>query len=584
MIEELKREEYYATKANTIAHLRALREQEAFWRAVDDTDARIGGTRLRRYIEECMNAPGEHNLYELLAVCRFADFLGKYVFIPEMGARFVRFFEALPQPSAAGRQLVQATPVQVFQFMNIYGFFTASRKRLIKDVLLFVPRKYGKTTVAAAIALYDAFFGDADAETYITANSLEQAGICFKMVRGIAKLLDGGKKRLRNISDTVEVRLPGRESLVRCLPNSPGPLNGLKASVSVNDETSQAQSFEVKNTITTSMGTRENPLTVDITTASSLLEGPFADELNHFKAVLRGEKDDDSIFAHIFQPDIDDDEADASTWRKVHPHIGVSIDTDFYAAQYKKSLRSLEDAVAFRTKLLNMFVCGTAQSWITANEIQALEDKHFNIRSLSIDENMMYATCSYDLSVKDDFSAVTYIVRDEQQQVFFSHTDYYFPIERIEQHPNRELYRKWADAGFLRLTPGDVVDYDSIVNDIVEMNTHVAIVSIGYDAYRNKEVTNALTAAGAGKTLKAVPQVTSAFTSAVQNMELSVSRKRIRFAANPITAWCFGNAVIDEDNKGNRKPVKRSQGSSAKIDGAITNLMCLRLWEDFVLG
>lgn len=584
MVEELKREEYYATKNNTVEQLCALRAREEFWAKVDAADKAVGGTRLRGYIEACITSPDAHNLYELLALLHFAQKLGKYIFLPDMGARFIRFFEALPQPTASGRQLVQATPVQVFQFFNIYAFFTEGGKRLVREVLLFVPRKYGKTTVAAAIALYDAFFGDSDAEAYITANSLDQSAICFKMVRGIAKILDGGKKRLRVVADTVDVRLPGRESLVRCLPNNPGVLDGLKASVCVNDESSQAVTFDTKNTVVTSMGPRKNPLTVDITTASSLIEGPFADELNYYKAVLRGEKEDDAVFGHIFQPDLDDDESLPSTWCKVHPHIGVSVDTDFYAAQYKKAMRSLEDAIAFRTKLLNTFVCGTAQSWITADEVLGLWDKRFDIRKLSIDGQFLYATCSYDLSIKDDFSAVSYVVYFPDEQVFRSHTDYYFPRERLERHANCELYTRWAQQGHLILTEGDVVDYSRIVNDILEMNSHVALTAIGYDAYRNKEVTNSLSAAGASKVLTAVPQVNSAFTSAVQNMELSISRRRIFFAPNPITAWCFQNAVIDEDSKGNRKPVKRSQGSSAKIDGAITNLMCLRLWEQTMAG
>ncbi len=579
MVEELKREEYYATKNDAVEQLRALRAREQFWLSVDAADKTIGGTRLRGYIEGCISAPDAHNLYELLAIIIFARRLELYDFFPEMSARFIRFFEALPQPSSNGRENVLATPVQVFQFVNIFAFYTAAGKRLVREVLLFVPRKYGKTTVAAAFALYDALFGDRDAEAYVTSNSFDQAAICFKMIRNIAKLLDGGKKRLRAISDTVEVRLPGRESIVRCLANNPGALNGLKASVSINDESSQAVSFDTKNTITTSMGTRKNPLSVDITTASSLIEGPFADELNYFKAVLRGEKDDDTAFGHIFQPDLDDDESSPSTWRKVHPHIGVSVDTDFYAAQYKKAQRSLDDAIAFRTKLLNVFVCGTAQSWITADEVQSLHDKRFDIRALDINKQMLYATCSYDLSIKDDFSCVTYTVYFPDEQVFRTHTDYYFPRERLSRHPNCELYTRWAEAGHLILTEGDVIDYSRIVNDILEMNNHVALTAIGYDAYKNKEVTNALSAAGASKILTAVPQVNSAFTSAVQNMELSISRKRIFFHPNPITAWCFQNAVVDEDNKGNRKPVKRTQGSSAKIDGAITNLMCLRLWE-----
>lgn len=162
---------------------------------------------------------------------------------------------------------------------------------------------------------------------------------------------------------------------------------------------------------------------------------------------------------------------------------------------------------------------------------------------------------------------------------FHSHTDYYFPRENLERHPNCELYRKWAEEGHLILTNGDVIDYSRIVEDIVRRDNNVAIVGIGYDAYKNGEVVNALRNAGAGNALQAVPQVRSAFTSPCDAMELAIARGKITFEPNPITAWCFSNAVIDEDNNGNRKPMKKHSGASAKIDGAITNLMCLKVWE-----
>ena len=469
------------------------------------------------------------------------------------------------------------SPVQVFQYCNIYGFYTKAGKRLTREVLLFVPRKFGKTTTAATFALNDALFGDSDAEAYITANSLDQAGICFKMVRSIVKHLDK-KKRFREVADTIEVRLPGRESKIRCLADNARTLDGLKASISINDESSQAVSFATKNTVTTSMGVRKNPLTIDITTASDLVEGPFVDQLNYFKAVLRGEKEDDGVFAHIFQPDLGDDEGAPDTWRKVNPHIGVTIDVDYYHNEYKKAQRSFENMSAFRTKLLNVFVCGSARSWITSDEIWA-RFKSLPIDKLSIHSKLIKATCSFDLSIRDDFSAVTYMLWLEDTMSFHSHTDYYFPRENLERHPNCELYRKWAEEGHLILTNGDVIDYSRIVEDIVKRNECVALVGIGYDAYKNGEVVNSLRSAGAGSILQAVPQVRSAFTSPCDAMELAIARGKITFEPNPITAWCFSNAVIDEDNNGNRKPMKKHSGASAKIDGAITNLMCLKVWE-----
>ena len=581
MIEELPLEEYKEAKAQTIADVRAMCDDAAFMSVVNKVDRLVGGARLRTYIDDCLQRPDAHNLYELLALPRFAAFTKKYLFFPEMVARVVRFAEALPQSTGKGAVCVRLTSVQLFQFCNIYGLYRKNGKRLIREALLFVPRKYGKTTTASTMALYDAFFGEADAEAYITANTFKQSGICFGMVRGIIQTLKKGNKFFREVADTINIYLPGRRTLVRCLPNSPQGLDGLKASLCINDESSQAASFATKNAITTSMGTRANPLTVDITTASDLIEGPFVSQLNNFKQVLLGRVENDSVFAHIFQPDLWDEEDNPDTWRKVHPHIGVTVDVDYYASEYEKALRDYENMVAFKTKLLNVFVCGTTKSWIKSDEIWAC------FRDWKIDEQdiwgerMLYATCSFDLSIRDDFSAVSYIVRLEDEGTLHSHTDYYFPEGCLDRHPNAELYRRWAEEGYLILTPGDVVDYNYITADILQRTNKIALVAIGYDSYRSGEIVNTLKSAmpGTAKILKAVPQVRSAFTSPTDIMELAVAQKKISFTPNPITAWCFQNAVIDEDNNGNRKPMKQYKSSSQKIDGVITNLMCIKLWE-----
>lgn len=581
MIQELNTEDYNAKKIDTISALHALRECDNLWIAVDRLDRLVGGNRLRTYIEGCVNDSEYHNLYELLAVVRFSTLISKYLFFPEMSARVIRFFEGLPQPSASGRVYVKLSPAQVFQFSSIYGFYTAQGKRLVREVLLFVPRKFGKTSTAAGMAFYDVLFGDADAEAYITANSLDQSRICFNMVRKIVKLLNK-RKVFREIDGTVEYRGDGREGKICSLADNPRTLDGLKASLNINDESSQAVSYDTKNAVTTSMGTRRNPLTVDITTASDLVEGPFVDQLNNFKAILRGEEVNDSVFAHIFQPDLGDAEDDPQTWRKVNPHIGVTIDVDFYAAEYKKALRSFEAMTAFRTKLLNIFVCGSARSWITSNEIWS-RFRNFDIAKCDVRKKILYATCSFDLSIRDDFSAVTYIVWLPEEKTMHSHTDYYLPRATIETHSNSDLYRKWVKQGHLIVTDGDIIDYSRITQDIVRRGEQLALTAIGYDGYKNAEVVTSLRNSGASKVLKAVPQVRSAFTSPTDIMEIAISRKKITFSPNPITAWCFANAVVDEDNNGNRKPMKRYKNSPMKIDGVITNLMCLKLWNDLNL-
>ena len=82
--------------------------------------------------------------------------------------------------------------------------------------------------------------------------------------------------------------MPGRSSFARCLASDADKLDGLNASLVILDEYSQADSAELKNVLTSSMGARINPLTVIITTASEKLNGPFYAELQGYKNILEG--------------------------------------------------------------------------------------------------------------------------------------------------------------------------------------------------------------------------------------------------------------------------------------------------------
>ena len=90
------------------------------------------------------------------------------------------------------------------------------------------------------------------------------------------------------------------------------------------------------------MGIRVNPLTVMITTASEKLESPFRDTLKSYKKILRGEMENDSVFAHIFEPDVDDEEDNPETWKKVQPHLGITVQDDYYELEYKKAQQSAD--------------------------------------------------------------------------------------------------------------------------------------------------------------------------------------------------------------------------------------------------
>lgn len=532
--------------------------------------------RLEEYIAEVVHNPDAHNLFEVLAVVRFFSFLDKYEFRAKAVQRFIKLYEVLKFSGLNGRQSYKLTPVQVFQFANIKGFYMESGRRLIREVLLFVPRKFAKTTSVASLAVDELLLGDANAEVYTAANSYYQAQICFKEIKAILRGLDPGLKMFKLNREKIEIiGSLDRSSSVQCLSSSADKLDGLNASLVILDEFSQADSAELKNVLTSSMGARLDPLVVTITTASDKSESPFVEMLENYKRVLLGEIENDRIFAHLFMPDVGDDEGDPKVWKKVQPHLGITVQPDFYANEWQKALISNEDMKTFRTKLLNIFVPSNTEPWLTGEEMKAHTLK-IDIDKIGKRVSTMVAV---DLSVKDDFSAVTYGLYFSDRKKFHFHTDYYFPEECLKGHRNEELYRKWASEGHLKLTKGNVIDYAQIAGDIIARNKNLLILQIGYDSYKSLDFVNLMSASGAAKVMQPIKQTYAAFTSPVESWEYATRKFALTIDPNPINLFCFDNAVLDEDKLENKKPVKRSR--HLKIDGVITMLMSLKEFNDY---
>lgn len=532
-------------------------------------------SRVDEYVRMVAADPDGHNLWEQLAVLRFFGMIDKYGINLTEVQLFFDFYESLYFPGKSGHQRYKLTPVQAFQFASIFAFWEDGR-RVVREVVLYVPRKFSKTTSTASLAIYDVLYGDANAECYTGANSSDQAKKCFDVIRGCFRRLDPKERRYTVNEQQIKSRRRDRSAFAQCLTTNARTKDGLNASTVIMDEFSQAKDSELLTVLTTSMGVRENPLTAIITTASDVFDGPFYEMLQGYKAVLLGEYEDDTVFAHLFEPDIDDAEDDERTWYKVHPHLGVTVSINFYRQEYKKALRDGAEAMlAFRTKLLNVYAENEQRSWISSTLARHIS-KPMAIDALRGRPDAMVAI---DLSESDDFSAVTLGIYDAAGKIFNFHTAYFFPAGALPGHPNEKLYRTWADRGYLHLTDGDVIDYAAIVNYVLYLNQHARILGIGYDPWKSQEVINMLAASGAGNVIKGIRQTYGTFTAPVESFEHGAKTGHIFINDNPINAYCFGNAVLDSDRLENCKPIKRKHNQ--KIDGVITKLMCLRLFIDY---
>ena len=119
-----------------------------------------------------------------------------------------------------------------------------------------------------------------------------------------------------------------------------------------------------------------------------------------------------------------------------------------------------------------------------------------------------------------------------------------------------------------------------ITNQILERAKYLKIMGIGYDPYRSAEFINGLRTivSNPDEFLIPVKQTYGTFTSPVEAFEIAIYREKMSFSPNPIVPYCFGNAVLDEDRLGNKKPIKKTH--NLKIDAAITNLMTFYMFNN----
>ena len=174
----LERADIIKLKQDTVSRLSGI-NVDAY--GLYDTDE-----RLYNYVKSVIDNPEDHNLYELLSILRFFRLLETYIFKSSEVKAFIIFYEFLKFSGLKGRTRYKLTPIQVFQFANILGFYKTPEKRLCRDALLFVPRKYSKTTSVASLAIYDLLFGDSNAQAYVAANSYDQAQVCFGEIKNLS--------------------------------------------------------------------------------------------------------------------------------------------------------------------------------------------------------------------------------------------------------------------------------------------------------------------------------------------------------------------------------------------------------------
>lgn len=501
--------------------------------------------------------------------------------------RCISFFATLRHSTGRfSKKPFHLMPWQQFIIANIIGFrWKDTGRRRFTQSYIEMARKQGKTALMAGLALYYMIAdGEDGAECDLAANSRDQAKIAFRMAKQFCRCLDPTGKTVRPLQYTIEV-VP-TDGIMNVFASDDSRLDGYNASFAIIDEYHSAPNDLVRNVIKSSMGMRDNPHLVTITTAGFDKTLPCYELRNVAADVLAGVKRDDSMFAAIYELDEEDDWRDEKVWPKCSPNLGVTVSLEFLRTEVRAAINNPREEVSVKTKNLNIW-CDAQSVWIPEEDIRAITAPVI-WDNFDPDEDICFV--GVDLSAVSDLTAVAYLIQHDQ--TLYIYIDYYLPAEALETKKDRDKYAMWRAAGELNVTPGNVTDYDYITQDIIRRNKSVQIMKIGYDKWNATQW--AIDCTALGMPLEEYPQSLASFTGPTKELERIILRAANQMKTtkgklddedapeirpsliidnNSINRFCFRNVVLKSDWNGNVKPVK--DATKNKIDGVVAILEAL---------
>lgn len=461
-------------------------------------------------------------------------------------------------------------PWQSFFITTIFGWLRKKDNlRRFREATVMVPRKNGKSPIAAAIGLYMLVEDDeAGAEVYCGAATEKQAYEVFKP----AKLMCDRTPELADDYDVEamarSITIPADGSKFEPIIGNPG--DGSSPSLAIVDEYHEHKTPDLFDTMQTGMGAREQPLMFVITTAGFNLGGPCYSHQRELEKILEGVFEDDERFVLIYDADSTDDWADPLTLRKANPNMGVSVSEDYLLSQQRQAILSTRKQNKFKTKHLNVWV-SAGEAFFNMVKFGRCVDPKLSIEDfLGLD-----AYFALDLATKSDMAAYVIVFprwEDDGRLHYYVFLRFYLPEETVADDKTGN-YQTWVDDGILTMTDGNEIDFSVIREDVKNDLERFNCLELLYDPWKATQLAQELASEGA-LTVEYKQQV-QFMSEPMKEMEAAVNGKRLHYDGNEIYTWMASNVVAKLDAKGNYYPRKEGDRNANKIDGPVATIMCI---------
>jgi len=480
-------------------------------------------------------------------------------------------------------------PWQDALIRDVYGTVNGNGFRKIKTVYLEIPKKNGKSELAAGAGLYHTFAdGERNGEVYGCAADRSQASIVFDVAVDMIEQVPALKKRAKLTLSQKLITDKVSGTFYKVVSAEAYTKHGLNVSACVFDELHAQPNRDLWDVMTFGAGdARTQPIWWIITTAGDDPDRMSVGWEQHEYAlrILSGDIIDPTWYVVMYGYDGDDIYNEAN-WAVANPSLGTTITLDTVRESAEKAKIKPADERLFRWLRLNQWITTKLTTWLPLD----LFDKTVGNWTRA-DQLGKSCYLGLDLSSTTDLTALAVVFPPQGEQLDWRVFWYcWIPADNMEERIRKDhiSYDKWAAQKWIMPTPGNVVDYTKVEETILEIKKFHNVIELDSDRAMATMLLQRLEQAGI--TCVDVPQTFVSLTDPLNQVEILLKgqagwkepepkiegeesdilknptshlvRGRMTHEDNPVARWCFGNTSVAKNGQGYIKFVKEHKGKN----------------------
>lgn len=444
----------------------------------------------------------------------------------------------------------------------IFGWVDDDGMRRYQQTFWYLPRKNGKSELAAGVGCYMLFCDDEPgAEMYSAAGDRGQAKIIWDAAAKMIKNDDELDSRCRILTNSITIEEAGK--FWKPVTSEATSKHGYNSHGIFFDEIHVQPKRSLYEALTTSTGARRQPLILFTTTADFYRKSICNDLLKRAEQIRDGILSKPSFLPVIYDTPHDADWKSRKVWKKANPNYGVSVKIKKFKESYDLALESGTEESTFKRLHLNMKTSASAL-WLDMVEWDACKSTDL-VPGL---KTKCYS--GLDLSSTTDPSAWIRLFPELDNLV---QCTFWVP----ELHPEackNGIFVPWINAGLMMTTPGNVIDYEFIWAEIVRESPKYDMEPIGVDPWNARQTIIYLREQ---QGIEAVEfrQGFQSLNEPTKELERMVKKGTLAHNDHAVLKWMASNVMVETNAAASIKPNKEK--SNLSIDGIVGLIMAIGL-------